>query len=172
MEAGDHGDARDVPECVVASPSSSPRAPRDESSNTFPFIVVRSFVRSFVADDLCSVLRPLPRAVIDVHQSWTGPCKAIQSTFKKIFFEHGDKPIKFFTADASKIDAAKDYVGSCEPVFLFYKDGKKKEVRGVDAPTIVKMIYDGLGVDPNAAGGGVSGGGRRRRRRTSAASGP
>jgi hypothetical protein len=24
-------------------------------------------------------------------------------------------------------------------------------VRGVDAPTIVKMIYDGLGVDPNAA---------------------
>ena len=112
---------------------------------------VRSFVRSFVADDLCSVLRPLPRAVIDVHQSWTGPCKAIQSTFKKIFFEHGDKPIKFFTADASKIDAAKDYVGSCEPVFLFYKDGKKKEVRGVDAPTIVKMIYDGLGVDPNAA---------------------
>ncbi|EEH54201.1 flagellar outer dynein arm light chain 6 [Micromonas pusilla CCMP1545] len=89
--------------------------------------------------------------IIDVHQSWTGPCKAIQSTFKKIFFEHGDKPIKFFTADASKIDAAKDYVGSCEPVFLFYKDGKKKEVRGVDAPTIVKMIYDGLGVDPNAA---------------------
>eukprot|EP00976_Prorocentrum_cordatum_P115520 1196024-Prorocentrum_minimum.AAC.8 len=33
-------------------------------------------------------------AVIDCHPEWCGPCKAIKSTFRKIFFDYGDRPIK------------------------------------------------------------------------------
>ena len=29
--------------------------------------------------------------VIDVHQAWCGPCKAIASTFKRVFLDFGDK---------------------------------------------------------------------------------
>ena len=58
---------------------------------------------------------PSPPAVVDVRQTWAGPCKAIQSTFKRIFFDHGDKPMKFYTADASKVTALNEHVGTCEP---------------------------------------------------------
>ena len=39
-------------------------------------------------------------AVIEVYQGWCGPCKAIQSTFKKLFFDLNDRPIKFYTVRA------------------------------------------------------------------------
>ena len=35
--------------------------------------------------------------VCECYQSWAGPCKAIQGTFKRIYFDAGDKPLKFFT---------------------------------------------------------------------------
>ena len=66
------------------------------------------------------LLLSLSLSVIDVHQKWCGPCKAIQSTFKRIFFDYGDKPMKFFTADATQIDALAGLVGSAEPAFVFY----------------------------------------------------
>ena len=92
---------------------------------------------------------PYEFAVIDVHQSWSGPCKAIQSTFKRIFFDYGDKPMKFFTADASKIEALSDLVGSCEPAFVFYMDGAKfgDTIKGVNAPSILKVIFEKLEID-------------------------
>ena len=53
--------------------------------------------------------------VVDVHQSWCGPCKAVASTLKRVVMDHGDKPIKFFTADCEKIAALKKSVGGSEP---------------------------------------------------------
>ena len=78
---------------------------------------------------------PSPPAVVDVHQTWAGPCKAIHGTFKRIFFDHGDKPMKFYTADASKVTALNEHVGTCEPRFIFFRDGQQvATVKGVDAP--------------------------------------
>ena len=70
--------------------------------------------------------------VVDVHQSWCGPCKAVASTLKRVVMDHGDKPIKFFTADCEKIAALKKSVGGSEPRFQLWMNGKsmKKEVKG------------------------------------------
>ena len=59
--------------------------------------------------------------VCECYQTWAGPCKAIQGTFKRIYFDAGDKPLKFFTLDVEKISGFEEYRGKCQPVFLFYK---------------------------------------------------
>ncbi len=47
---------------------------------------------------LCALLRRArASAVVELYQSWCGPCKAIISTFKRIYFDAGDRPLKFFT---------------------------------------------------------------------------
>ena len=85
--------------------------------------------------------------VVDVHQTWCGPCKAMASTLRRVAMDHGDKPIKFFTADCEKIDALKQSVGGSEPKFQLWMNGKmKKEVKGVDAPTILGAIFKELGI--------------------------
>ena len=85
--------------------------------------------------------------VVDVHKTWCGPCKAMASTLRRVAMDHGDKPIKFFTADAEKIDALKKSVGGSEPKFQLWMNGKmKKEVKGVDAPTILGAIFKELGI--------------------------
>uniref|UniRef100_A0A7S0T5F4 Thioredoxin domain-containing protein n=1 Tax=Mantoniella antarctica TaxID=81844 RepID=A0A7S0T5F4_9CHLO len=86
--------------------------------------------------------------IIDVHQTWCGPCLAIQSTFKRVCLDHSDKPMKFFTADASKVDALSDLVGSSEPAFVLYMDGAKigSTVKGVNSPALLKAIFDSLGI--------------------------
>ncbi|KAK3269577.1 hypothetical protein CYMTET_21992 [Cymbomonas tetramitiformis] len=79
--------------------------------------------------------------VIDCHAGWCGPCKAIQSTFKRIFFEYGDKPIKFYTADVDSISFLEKYRGTAQPNFLFYQDNELLElVSGVDSPRLVSSI--------------------------------
>lgn len=84
--------------------------------------------------------------VVDVHQNWTGPCVAAQSTLKKIVFDHGDKPLKMFTADASKLTALHDYAGPCEPLFMVIKDDERVEIKGLDAPKLRAAILEKLGV--------------------------
>lgn len=82
-----------------------------------------------------------------MHQTWAGPCKAIQSTFKRIFFDHGDKPMKFYTADASKVTALNEHVGTCEPKFIFFRDGQQvATVKGVDAPGLTAVIFEKMGI--------------------------
>mmetsp|Transcript_21219 Transcript_21219/g.29429 ORF Transcript_21219/g.29429 Transcript_21219/m.29429 type:complete len:133 (+) Transcript_21219:69-467(+) len=79
--------------------------------------------------------------VIDCHSEWCGSCKAIQSTFRKIFFDYGDRPLKFYTANIDKIGVLDKYRGSCQPVFLFYQDNQMLEcITGVDAPKLVSLI--------------------------------
>ncbi len=36
-------------------------------------------------------------AVVEVYQSWCGPCKAVASILKKLYFDMSDKPLKFYT---------------------------------------------------------------------------
>mmetsp|Transcript_148 Transcript_148/g.281 ORF Transcript_148/g.281 Transcript_148/m.281 type:complete len:129 (+) Transcript_148:128-514(+) len=81
--------------------------------------------------------------VIDCHSDWCGPCKAIMSTFRKIFFDFGDRPLKFYTANVDKIKCLEKYRGSCQPVFLFYQDNNQLEcITGVDAPKLSGLIME------------------------------
>ena len=84
--------------------------------------------------------------MVDVHQNWTGPCVAAQGTLRKIAFDHGDKPLKFFTADASRLTALHDYSGPCEPLFMVIKDENRVEIKGLDAPKLRAAILEKLGV--------------------------
>lgn len=81
--------------------------------------------------------------VVEVYQSWCGPCKAVQSTFKRLYFEFTDRPLKFYSLAAERLPILKDYVGKSIPVFLFFKDGREVEkVVGVQAPTLTRLITD------------------------------
>uniref|UniRef100_A0A061SHR5 Flagellar outer arm dynein 14 kDa light chain lc5 n=1 Tax=Tetraselmis sp. GSL018 TaxID=582737 RepID=A0A061SHR5_9CHLO len=79
--------------------------------------------------------------VVELYQEWSGPCKAVQSTFKRIYFEMSDSPLKFYTACVNKVSSLAQYEGSCEPLFLFYKDGQElQRVQGVKVPDLSRAI--------------------------------
>mmetsp|Transcript_37651 Transcript_37651/g.83828 ORF Transcript_37651/g.83828 Transcript_37651/m.83828 type:complete len:108 (+) Transcript_37651:146-469(+) len=79
--------------------------------------------------------------VVECYQSWCGPCKAIQTTFKRIYFDAGDRPLKFFTVNVDKVPGFEEYRGHCQPCFLFYKDGQVLEkVVGVQAGAMTRLI--------------------------------
>ncbi|GMH36323.1 hypothetical protein BSKO_04191 [Bryopsis sp. KO-2023] len=81
--------------------------------------------------------------VVEGYQSWCGPCKAVQSAFKRLYFDLGDRPLKFYTVKADRVQALASHKGKCRPVFFFYKDGQVLEtVEGVDAPRLTKLIMD------------------------------
>ncbi|GFH18903.1 flagellar outer dynein arm light chain 5, thioredoxin-like protein [Haematococcus lacustris] len=87
--------------------------------------------------------------VCEVYQGWAGPCKAIVSTFKRIFFDSGDRPLKFYTVDAEKVGGMEEYRGHCQPVFLFFKDGKVVDkVVGVIAPALERKIMEHSALSP------------------------
>lgn len=131
-----------------------PRAKFRSRPSRAPLLLQRRGVMSFQKvlrsdsdwdDEIVQVAGVLQ--VVDVHQSWCGPCKAVASTLKRVVMDHGDKPIKFFTADCEKIAALKKSVGGSEPRFQLWMNGKmKKEVKGVDAPEILGAILKELGV--------------------------
>eukprot|EP00798_Chlamydomonas_sp_ICE-L_P014209 gene14209-20179_t len=86
--------------------------------------------------------------VIELYQTWCGPCKAIQSTFKRIYFDAGDRPLKFFTLDVEKVEGFEKYRGSCKPVFMFYKDGTLlEESDSVFSVPTRKSVAMGKGAD-------------------------
>ena len=61
--------------------------------------------------------------VVDVFQSWCGPCKPVQSVFKRIKVELGAGVVRFATIDCEKVGLLEAYVGDCEPVFLLFGGG-------------------------------------------------
>uniref|UniRef100_UPI00398F63F6 thioredoxin domain-containing protein 3 homolog isoform X1 n=3 Tax=Pristiophorus japonicus TaxID=55135 RepID=UPI00398F63F6 len=80
-------------------------------------------------------------SVVDVHQGWCGPCKAILSMFRKLKMEFGDELLHFHTVQASLIPLLKGFEGKCEPAFIFIVAGKIVDyVKGVNAPVINKKI--------------------------------
>mmetsp|Transcript_14131 Transcript_14131/g.17133 ORF Transcript_14131/g.17133 Transcript_14131/m.17133 type:complete len:134 (+) Transcript_14131:92-493(+) len=81
--------------------------------------------------------------VVDCHSDWCGPCNAIQGTFKRIYFEFGDRPLKFYTANVDKIACLSKYRGTAQPTFLFYQDNEMLEcITGVDAPKLQAAIME------------------------------
>ncbi|PNH05551.1 Dynein light chain, flagellar outer arm [Tetrabaena socialis] len=81
--------------------------------------------------------------VIEVYQPWCGPSKAVQSTFKRLYFDLNDRPLKFYSAAADRLPFLKEYLGKCIPVFLFFKDGKQLEkVQGVQAPALNRLVLE------------------------------
>lgn len=103
-----------------------------------------SFQQDITSDDVfkTEILEtPGTVQIVELYQSWCGPCKAIVNTFKNIYFANGDKPIKFYTCNADKVKQFSKYVGNCQPVFLFFKDGQQVEaIEGVTAPELTKTI--------------------------------
>ncbi|GAX79478.1 hypothetical protein CEUSTIGMA_g6919.t1 [Chlamydomonas eustigma] len=84
---------------------------------------------------------PATLQIVECYQPWCGPCKAIQGTFRRIYFDAGDRAMKFFTLDVDKVAGFEEYKGKCQPIFLFYKDGQILEkVVGVQAPTLTRHI--------------------------------
>eukprot|EP01023_Acetabularia_acetabulum_P050596 TRINITY_DN5490_c0_g1_i2.p2 TRINITY_DN5490_c0_g1~~TRINITY_DN5490_c0_g1_i2.p2 ORF type:complete len:112 (-),score=9.81 TRINITY_DN5490_c0_g1_i2:267-602(-) len=79
--------------------------------------------------------------VVEMYREWSGPCKAIQATFKRIYFDLGDHPLKFYTANVDKIDHLAEYRNCCKPIFLFYRDNQILEkFEGVKAPDLSQYI--------------------------------
>eukprot|EP00873_Tetraselmis_striata_P026348 jgi/Tetstr1/446612/TSEL_034136.t1 len=75
--------------------------------------------------------------VIEVYQGWAGPAKCIVSTLCSIYFDLGDVPLKFYTACADNIEDLAEFRGHCQPVFVFYKDGKEYyRIEGISAELI------------------------------------
>lgn len=82
-------------------------------------------------------------AVVEIYSDWAGPCKAINGTCKRLYFDLGDKGLKFYTAAAGTLGFTAPYKGKCKPVFTFWKGGEElKELRleGVNAPLFTKQI--------------------------------
>jgi len=61
--------------------------------------------------------------VVDVYQDWCGPCKPVQTVFKKIKVELGQGVVRFATVDCEKVQQLESFVGDCEPVFLLFGGG-------------------------------------------------
>ncbi|XP_054240952.1 thioredoxin domain-containing protein 3 [Indicator indicator] len=82
--------------------------------------------------------------VIDVYQAWCGPCKAVQSLFRKLQNEFSeDDVLHFAVAEADSIPTLQSFRNTCEPTFLFCVNGKIIAiVRGVNAPLISKKITE------------------------------
>ncbi|XP_007493993.1 thioredoxin domain-containing protein 6 [Monodelphis domestica] len=80
--------------------------------------------------------------VVDVYQSWCGPCKPVVNLFRKIKLEVGNG-LHFATAEADRLDILEKYRGKCEPTFLFYAGGELVAVvRGANGPLLHKTILD------------------------------
>lgn len=67
---------------------------RDASTDPFPTNANRPCCPSNHPVSACTV--------VECYQGWCGPCKAIQGTFKRIYFDAGDKPLKFFTVSPTE----------------------------------------------------------------------
>jgi len=82
-------------------------------------------------------------SVIDVYQTWCGPCKPVQVLFKRLKVELGQDLVSFATADASQIPPLESYQGDCEPVFLAYGGGEMVgKMVGCNAPIIERTIKE------------------------------
>ncbi|XP_055969342.1 thioredoxin domain-containing protein 3 [Sorex fumeus] len=80
--------------------------------------------------------------VIDVYQAWCGPCKAMQTLFRKLKNElNEDELLHFVVAEADNIVTLQSFKDKCEPVFLFCVNGKiVGKVKGANAPLVSKKI--------------------------------
>ncbi|XP_021071730.1 thioredoxin domain-containing protein 3 [Mus pahari] len=80
--------------------------------------------------------------VIDVYQAWCGPCKAVQTLFRKLKNElNEDEILHFVVAEADNIVTLQPFRDKCEPVFLFSVNGKIiAKIQGANAPLINRKV--------------------------------
>jgi len=80
--------------------------------------------------------------VIDAYPRWTGACKSIVSTLKRIKLEVSSPMLKFGTACIDDLDSLSDYRDrSPEPIFLFYAEGILVDVCiGCNVPLLTSKI--------------------------------
>ncbi|KAM9216292.1 thioredoxin domain-containing protein 3 [Dugong dugon] len=80
--------------------------------------------------------------VIDVYQAWCGPCKAMQTLFRKLKNElNEDEILHFAVAEADSVVTLQPFRDKCEPVFLFSLDGKIiSKVKGANAPLVNEKV--------------------------------
>ncbi|XP_069444991.1 thioredoxin domain-containing protein 3 [Ovis canadensis] len=80
--------------------------------------------------------------VIDVYQAWCGPCKAMQTLFRKLKNElNEDELLHFAVAEADSIMTLQPFRDKCEPVFLFSVNGTiVAKIQGANAPLVNQKI--------------------------------
>ncbi|CAF2556903.1 unnamed protein product [Rotaria sp. Silwood2] len=79
--------------------------------------------------------------VVDIYQTYGGPCKAMESKFRTLKNTVGDSTLNFAIAKADTIDSLEKYRGRCEPCFLFYATGVLVDaVIGANAPELQRKI--------------------------------
>nr|XP_025146907.1 thioredoxin domain-containing protein 3 isoform X5 [Bubalus bubalis] len=80
--------------------------------------------------------------VIDVYQAWCGPCKAMQTVFRKLKNElNEDELLHFAVAEADSIVTLQPFRDKCEPVFLFSVNGTiVAKIQGANAPLVNQKI--------------------------------
>ncbi|XP_065794545.1 thioredoxin domain-containing protein 3 [Muntiacus reevesi] len=80
--------------------------------------------------------------VIDVYQTWCGPCKAMQTLFRKLKNElNEDELLHFAVAEADSIVTLQPFRDKCEPVFLFSVNGTiVAKIHGANAPLVNQKI--------------------------------
>ncbi|NXK91624.1 TXND3 protein, partial [Formicarius rufipectus] len=83
-------------------------------------------------------------SVIDVHQAWCGPCKAMMGVLRRLKNDFSeDNVLHFAAAEADSIETLKPLRNNCEPVFLFCVNGKIIDiVRGANAPLVIKKVTE------------------------------
>ncbi|XP_058379073.1 thioredoxin domain-containing protein 3 [Diceros bicornis minor] len=93
--------------------------------------------------------------VIDVYQAWCGPCKAMQTLFRKLKNElNEDEILHFVVAEADSIVTLQPFRDKCEPVFLFSVNGKiVAMIKGANAPLVNQKIINLINEERKIAAG-------------------
>ncbi|XP_070280821.1 thioredoxin domain-containing protein 3 isoform X4 [Myotis yumanensis] len=95
--------------------------------------------------------------VIDVYQAWCGPCKAMQTLFRKLKNElNEDEILHFVVAEADSVAALQPFRDNCEPIFLFSVNGKiVSKIEGANAPLVNKTIINLVNDEKKIAAGEI-----------------
>ncbi|XP_057588975.1 thioredoxin domain-containing protein 3 [Hippopotamus amphibius kiboko] len=93
--------------------------------------------------------------VIDVYQAWCGPCKAMQTLFRKLKNElNDDEILHFAVAEADSIVTLQPFRDKCEPVFLFSVNGKiVAKIKGANAPLVNQKVITLINEERKIAAG-------------------
>ncbi|XP_078541982.1 thioredoxin domain-containing protein 3-like [Lissotriton helveticus] len=79
--------------------------------------------------------------VVDIHQEWTGPCKAVHAILRKLKAELGDEVLRLSAAPADNIESLKRFRDHCEPLFLVVTRGKiVARIKGANGPLLARTV--------------------------------
>nr|KAF6319891.1 NME/NM23 family member 8 [Myotis myotis] len=95
--------------------------------------------------------------VIDVYQAWCGPCKAMQTLFRKLKNElNEDEILHFVVAEADSVATLQPFRDNCEPIFLFSVNGKiVAKIEGANAPLVNKTVINLVNDEKKIAAGEI-----------------